>query len=165
MRVLESVRRLAAPVAGLVGAAALCLACSSTTGGAPASPASPAGGSISVPSVSTGVAVGGGSGTPSLSVPAISDLPSIGGSESGTAFCKDFSSFDPNSIGTDPSSALAIYDKLANDAPAAIKPDVEKIRDFLKGALNGHPDTSGTQDFQEAITNMTQYYAAHCVNS
>jgi hypothetical protein len=40
---------------------------------------------------------------------------------------------------------------------------VETIRDFLKGALNGHPDTSGTQDFQTAITNLTQYYASHCV--
>jgi hypothetical protein len=89
-------------------------------------------------------------------------VPSIGGDEASSDFCKDFTSFDPTSVSGDPNKALTLFDKIADDAPAAIKADAETVRDFIHSAVGGNPDTSHMQDYQQAITNLTSYYAAHC---
>jgi hypothetical protein len=161
MPLAASLRRLAAPAAGLIGAVAICVACSSTTSG---SPETVAGSAAITPPASSSLSIGPLPTSPTLSLPSLGDLPSIGGSASGTAFCKDFANIDPSSVTGNPAEALRIYDRLAADAPAEIKPDVEKIRDFIHDAISGNPP-SGTEDFQQAVTHLTEYYASHCLTS
>lgn len=156
----EWVRRWAAPAAGLAGAAALCVACSSSTGGSPAT-SNPGGvsiGSQPAPSVSI-------TGIPSITgLPSISGLPSIGGDQANSAFCKDINGQNLTDItaSSDLSKAAAELDKLAADAPDAIKSDVDKIRDFVHGVMNGSVNPSDAQAISQAAVNVGKYAAEHC---
>jgi hypothetical protein len=108
------------------------------------------------------------SGVPSLSrLPSISSVPSIGGSEAGSAFCKDFNSSDLSSLGSssDPSQAIAIWDKLAADAPAEIKDDVQAVDDYLHAAVSGNLNGVDTQKLSTAAQHLGTYYATHCISS
>lgn len=160
MRVLESVHRLAAPAVGLIGAAAVCIACTSSTSGSPASTpaasAPPGTPTISIPSIT---------GIPSLTgIPSISGIPSIGGDQANSAFCKDLNGQNLSDLGStsDLGKAATLFDKLSADAPAQIKPDVDKVRDFVHGLMSGKMNPSDAQNISQAAVNIGQYAAAHC---
>lgn len=161
----QLVRRRALPFAGLLGAAALCLACSSTTGG---SPASSAGGAISSPAAASGspsIGIGSLPASPSISLPA-SGFPSIGAG-GGSQFCKDFNNGDLSSLGSssDPSQAVALWDKLAADAPDDIKSDVQAVDDYLHSAVSGNLSGADPQKLSTAAQHIGTYYATHCTSS
>ena len=161
MPLVDTVRRLSGPAVGVLAAAAVTLACSSTVSGSPASSAG-------------GITLGSLPGTPSISVPAasglpsgipsLSGLPSIGGSGAGTPFCKDFSSADLSSLGSsnDPSSAVALWDKLTADAPDEIKNDVKAVDDYLHAAVSGNINGVDVQKLSTAAQHIGTYVAGHC---
>jgi hypothetical protein len=163
MRFVETVRRVAAPAAGIMSAAAICIACSSSTVGSPAS----SGGGVSLGSLpgTPSISIPPVSNLPSLSgIPSLSGLPSIGGSEAGSAFCKDFSSADLSSLGSssDPSQAIALWDKLAADAPDEVKDDVQAVDDYLHKAVAGDINGLDAQKLSTAAQHIGTYFAGHC---
>jgi hypothetical protein len=164
MHFVDTVRRLAAPAAGLVGAAAVCIACSSSTVGAPA-PSGPGGVSLGSLPGTPSISVPGVSSLPSLTgIPSLSGLPSIGGDQSGSAFCKDFSSADLSSLGSssDASHAVALWDKLAADAPDEVKDDVQAVDDYLHKAVAGDINGLNAQKLSSAAQHIGTYFAGHC---
>lgn len=168
MRLMESVRRLAVPAAGLLGAVAMCVACSSSTSGSPNS--SSAGAGVSLPgSPSISIPFPSLTGVPSISggIPSLSGIPSIGGDQAGSAFCKDFDASSLADLGStsDASKALAQWDKLAADAPAEIKDDVQAVDDYLHDVMAGKVNPSDAGKLSSAASNLGKYYAAHCLSS
>jgi hypothetical protein len=164
MGILESVRRLAAPAGGVLAAAALCIACSSTTSGAPAS-SNPGG----------GISIGGGSGSVSISVPvpsisdlpSLSNLPSVGGGGSDEEFCKTFNLSDLTSIGSasDPGSIVEQWDKLTAAAPSDIKPDFQKVDDYLHALMSGQTNGTTPADLSAAGQHIGIWFAQNCGSS
>jgi hypothetical protein len=137
-----SLRRVGVSLVGLASAVFLAVGCSSDSNGNP-----PAG-------FNPGGTTQGGGGT---SAPA-------GGSGD---FCTDFKSIG-NLKATDftsPSRAkkvLEVWDRLAAEAPAPIKSDVQAIDDFLKTVQTGHPDMSKLQKLAQVNEHIITYIAAHC---
>ncbi len=165
MSLVESVRRLAAPAGAVLTAAAVCVACSSTTGGSPAS-SDPGG----------GISIGGGSGSASISVPvpSISDLPSVSslpslgnGGGSDDAFCKTFNLSDLTSIGSssDPGSIITQWDKLTDAAPSDIKPDFQKVDDYLHALMSGQTNGTTPADLSTAGQHIGIWFAQNCGSS
>jgi hypothetical protein len=163
MGIASTVRRAGLAVAGAAGAAAICVACGSSTSGSPISAGRSGVPSVSVPSLSLPSVSLPSASLPSVSIPT-AGVPSIslGGSGKDTPFCKDLRDVDTSSIGTDPASALKLYDKLADDAPPEIKPDVEKIRDFLRSMTTGQGGSSDPTGFSKSLRNLGTYAASHC---
>jgi hypothetical protein len=162
MGFVESVRRLTAPAGAVLAAAALCVACSSTTGGSPAT-SNPGG----------GVSIGGASGSVSVSVPvpSISDLPSISslpslgsGGGSDDAFCSTFNLSDLTNIGSssDPTSIITQWDKLTAAAPSDIKPDFQKVDDYLHSLMSGQSNGTTPADLSAAGQHIGIWFAQNC---
>lgn len=162
MGLVKSVGRWAVPAAGLLSAATICLACNSSTSGSPnnSSGASvPTVPSVSVPSIT---------GIPSISgIPSITGIPSIGGDQSNSAFCKDLNGHNVADLGSvsDPTKAIALWDKLAADAPSEIKADVQAVDDYLHGVMSGNVNPSDASKLATAGQHIGTYYAGHCVTS
>jgi hypothetical protein len=160
---LTSVRRLGLTLAGLVGAGAVCVACASSTGGEPHTVSSAAGGfpsdsaSVSVPSTSVSVPT-----LPSVSVSVPDGLPS--GGSSGAAFCKEFNLNDLSKLGStsDYQQVIATWDKLTADAPADVKPDFQKVDDYLHSIVSGHPNGTNNADLTTAGEDIGRWYVANC---
>jgi hypothetical protein len=133
---------------GLASAVFLAVGCSSDSNGNPPAGFNPGG---------TTQGGGGNQGGGGTSAPA-------GGSGD---FCTDFKSIG-NLKATDftsPSRAkkvLEVWDRLAAEAPAPIKSDVQAIDDFLKTVQTGHPDMSKLQKLAQVNEHIITYIAAHC---
>ena len=96
---------------------------------------------------------------------------SAGGSDSSSSFCKqakDLESkygqnFDPS---TSPNKQQALTDlkSLANNAPSAIKADLQTVADAFEKAINN--DTAALQgkeaQIQTASDNVVKYLSDHC---
>jgi len=160
MHVVEPVRRLAGPAAALVGAAAICVACTNSTGG---TPANPGGGGASASSTSSSRGGGSLTGGPSLSLPSLTDVPTIG--SGGAPFCKEFDTGDLSGLGSsgDLSKVLDAWDKFAADAPSDIKPDFQKVDDYLHALSTGTPPTStDAQALSTAAQHIGVWIAQNC---
>jgi hypothetical protein len=162
-----SARRLSACAIGIVAAAAVTVACSSSTAGtadtsAAAPPSVPASLSASIPaSLPASVSV---SVPASLPVSLPESIPTLGGSQ----FCKDLSGLGNigNSLAGGSqdqlNSFLAGLDKVVAEAPAEIKPDLQTLDDFVHGALNGHPDPAAAQKIPTIEQHLVAYITANC---
>jgi hypothetical protein len=141
-------RRVGVSLVGLASAVFLAVGCSSDSNGNPPAGFNPGG---------TTQGGGGNQGGGGTSAPA-------GGSGD---FCTDFKSIG-NLKATDftsPSRAkkvLEVWDRLAAEAPAPIKSDVQAIDDFLKTVQTGHPDMSKLQKLAQVNEHIITYIAAHC---
>lgn len=160
-----TVRRLGVAAIGIVGGLAVTVACSSSTSGKPA----------------------GGGGAPSLSVPASlsaslpaslpvslpaslpvslpASLPATGPALGGSQFCKDIAgqgSLAGLGSATDLTKLLDAWDKLAAEAPAEIKSDVQAVADYLHGAAKGQIDPSAATKLSGAAQNIGVYVATNC---
>ncbi|MCW2496814.1 hypothetical protein [Jatrophihabitans sp.] len=133
---------------GLAAVTALCVGCSSSSGGKPAtgssSTSSSPSGSISTPSIGT---------------------PSVGGDQAGSDFCKGF---DPAKIASysnfsDPKSAVTLWDHIAATAPSAIKSQATEVDEFLKKAVAGTVTSAPPASLGQDAVAVVTYAAAHCV--
>jgi hypothetical protein len=146
---LQLLRRAGLGVVGLTGAAVLAVGCSSSSNGTP--PANFGGGGQSSQG---GGQVNGGSSA-------------AGGKAVAGDFCKDFHSMG-NLSATDFTSAnraqkvIAVWDRLADEAPGPIKADVQTIDNFLKTVESGHPDMSKIQKLTQMDVRIARYIQAHC---
>ena len=57
---------------------------------------------------------------------------------------------------------LAVWDRLAAEAPAPIKADVQAIDDFLQTVESGHPDVSKIQKLAQMNVRIGRYIQANC---
>jgi hypothetical protein len=64
----------------------------------------------------------------------------------------------PSDLGT----VEAALDKLAAEAPAQLKSDIETLRDYIKNAISGHIDPSATQKLQTVESHLISYISTHC---
>ncbi len=133
---------------GMIAAAAVTVACSSTSNGSP-QPASST-------SRSSSTAVPSG--------PVSTASTSAGGGASSSAFCHDFSSRALSDIASSNSvdKMYHVWTKLAADAPPQIKPDAERIRDFVKNAAAGHYDPSAVAKLSTAVQHISTYALRNC---
>jgi hypothetical protein len=152
MMINPSARRLLAVAAPIVGGAlAVTVACTSTTAGHPGSSGGAPARTSATPSLSS-------ASLPSVSV----SVPALGGSQ----FCTDLGR--QGNLGNlsggarDVTKVLAAWDRLAAEAPAEIRPDVQAIADFLHAELSGRIDPSATQKLGTAAANIGRYVATHC---
>jgi hypothetical protein len=162
---IAAVRRLSLAGIGLIGTAAITVACSSSTSGTGVPPTNgPT--SISVP---TGVP----SSLPSVSIPAslsasIPSLPTSGiPTLSGSKFCTDLSKL--GNLGSsisggagDLSKLVSGLDALVAEAPAQIKPDVQVLDQYVKDAANGKIDSNLATKLATAAQHIEAYLAANC---
>jgi hypothetical protein len=156
-----SLRRIGVSLVGLASAVFLAVGCSSDSNGNPPAGFNPGGttqgGGGNQGGGGGGQSGGGGQANGGTSAPA-------GGSGD---FCTDFKSIG-NLKATDftsPSRAkkvLEVWDRLAAEAPAPIKSDVQAIDDFLKTVQTGHPDMSKLQKLAQVNEHIITYIAAHC---
>ena len=145
----KAVRRIGVTLVGLASAVFLAVGCSSDSNGKP-----PTGGLVP-----GGNNQGGGQGNGGNSAPG-------GGAVAGD-FCKDFKSIGDLKASdfTSPDRAkkvLAVWDRLAAEAPAPIKADVQAIDDFLQTVESGHPDVSKIQKLAQVNVRIGRYIQTHC---
>jgi hypothetical protein len=146
---LEMLRRAGLGFVGLTSTVVLAVGCSSSSNGTP--PAGLGGGNQS--------SQGGGQVNGSSSTP--------GGKAVAGDFCKDFHSMG-NLNASDFTSAsraqkvIAVWDRLADEAPGPIKTDVQTIDNFLKTVESGHPDMSKIQKLTQMDVRIARYIEAHC---
>jgi hypothetical protein len=144
-------RRAGLGFVGLASTVLLAVGCSSSSNGN-ASGGFPGGNNQG--SSQGGGQVNGGSSAP-------------GGGAVAADFCKDFNSMG-NLNASDFTSAsrakkvLAVWDRLADEAPAPIKSDVQTIDNFLKTVESGHPDMSKIQKLTQMDVRVARYIQAHC---
>jgi hypothetical protein len=166
-----SARRISACAIGIVAAAALTVACSSSTAGTAdtsgaAQPPASASISASLPaSLPASVPVSLPTSLP-VSLPASlpASIPTLGGSQ----VCKDLSSL--GNIGNSLSggsqdklnSFLAGLDKVVAEAPAEIKPDLQTLDDYVHGAVTGHVDPTIAQKLPTIEQHLISYITANC---
>lgn len=146
IRLASSFIRLAAPVAAVALSAGALTACGSSSNSA-GSTTSPTTSESMSTSVSTGASVGGVS-------------PNI------TALCTGLSSADLSSLSQakDPATAEHAWEKLAADAPDAIKADMQTIDSYLKAAIARDYTSlsSAMPQLQTALTHIETYIATNC---
>ena len=183
MSVLTPLRRLGVSVVALGASAVILAGCGSSTSGTPLGLG--AGGnsdSVGVTSAANGggaatataVAPGAGASSVTSSPTGASSVPvataSVGGGTGGSnaAFCQQLSTLgaDLSSAG-DPSGAKAAaekFRKLANAAPSDIKPDLQKMADFLESVADGKlPDASTTANYSAAAQRVIKYLTTACI--
>lgn len=157
----NSVRRISVCLVGLASAAVLAAGCSSSSNGNPPAGFTNPGTTQNAP---TGGNQGGGNqgGT-------TQQAPGVTPPQAGNAgnFCKDFKSIGnlKASDFTSPSKAkkvVAVWQRLAQEAPPQIKSDVQTIADFLQSVQNGHPDMSKIQKITQINEHIYTYIASHC---
>lgn len=165
MSIAVTIRRYGLAVVGLVGAAALTVACSSSTSGTGTGPTAPA----TSPKVSASIPAGASSSIQvslpaslSASIPSGS-IPTLGGSK----FCTDLSKLGNigSSISSDPSginSLLKGLDALVAEAPAQIKPDVQLLDTYVHDAANGKFDSNLTNKLATAETDIATFIEKNC---
>ncbi|HEY2273508.1 MAG TPA: hypothetical protein VGH30_12075 [Jatrophihabitantaceae bacterium] len=156
---IAAVRRLSLAGIGLIGTAAITVACSSSTSGTGVPPTNAAT-SVSVPS-----------SLPPVSIPASASIPSLPASGiptlSGSKFCTDLSKL--GNLGSslsggagDLSKLVSGLDALVAEAPAQIKPDVQVLDQYVKDAANGKIDTNLATKITTAAEHIETYLAANC---
>lgn len=168
MTVSDTARRIRAASAAVVASAAVaaaCTGCSSSSNGTgnPASgfPTSAAAPGTTAPVGSpSSASLGGGSATP----PIAGSSAGGGGSQSGSAFCQDFNPRDVANIGKsgDIGKLTQIFDKVAADAPSAIKAQAEDVDKFLHDAESGNVDQSKASQITTEVEDITKYYLKNC---
>ena len=149
----KAVCRVGVTLVGLASAVFLAVGCSSDSNGKP-----PTGGLVPGGN-NQGASQGGGQGNGGNSAPG-------GGAVAGD-FCKDFTSIGDLKASdfTSPDRAkkvLAVWDRLAAEAPAPIKADVQAIDDFLQTVESGHPDVSKIQKLAQMNVRIGRYIQANC---
>ncbi|HZP14447.1 MAG TPA: hypothetical protein VFA96_01390 [Nocardioides sp.] len=146
IRLAPSFIRLAAAGAAVALSAGALSACGSSSNSA-GSTTSPSTSESMSTSVSTGASVGGVS-------------PNI------TALCTGLSSADLSSLSQakDPTTAEHAWEKLAADAPDAIKADMQTIDSYLKAAIARDYTSlsSAMPQLQTALTHIETYIATNC---
>jgi hypothetical protein len=163
---IAALRRLSLAGIGLIGTAAITVACSSSTSGN----GTPAGGSTPTVTVPTGVPsslhvslpASLSASIPSMPVTVPSSIPALGGSK----FCQDLSKLGNigSSIGASGNfdKLLAGLDALVAEAPAQIKADLQVIDQYVHDAASGKIDTNLTQKISAAETHIATYIASSC---
>lgn len=146
IRLAPSSVRLAAPVAAVAFSAFALTACGSSSNSAGSSMSTSTSPSMSA-SVTTSESAGGIS-------------PNI------TALCTGLSSADLSSLSQakDPATAEHAWEKLAADAPDAIKADMQTIDSYLKAAIARDYTSlsSAMPQLQTALTHIETYIATNC---
>jgi hypothetical protein len=171
MIVTACARRLGVSAVGIVGVLAFTVGCSSSSAGKPVpatnKPAvsASAAASLTVPSGSASVPTLPSGLPSSLPVNVPSSIPALGGKD---PFCKELSSEQLASLGSataggDISGAVKIWDKIAADAPAAIKADAKSVDAFLHTVQAGNPDVSKAQELSGAIQRITSWISTNCI--
>lgn len=162
---IAAIRRLSLAGIGLIGTAAITVACSSSTSGTGVPPTS-AQTSVSVPA-------GVPSSLPSISIPAsgsvsipsvpVSGIPTLGGSK----FCTDLSKL--GNLGSSIGAGTGNLDKLVSgldalvaEAPAQIKADVQVLDQYVRDAANGKIDSNLANKITTAAEHIETYLAANC---
>ena len=149
----KAVCRIGVTLVGIASAVFLTAGCSSNSNGNP-----PTGGLVPGGN-NQGASHGGGQGNGGNSAPG-------GGAVAGD-FCKDFKSIGDLKASdfTSPDRAkkvLSTWDRLAAEAPAPIKSDVQAIDDFLQTVESGHPDLSKIQKLAQVNLRIGRYIQANC---
>ena len=166
MIVKTTLRRVGASLVGVAGMVALATGCSSSKNGTPLNALSS---NATTAAASTPATVDSGSGSaaaPSsslpVSLPAVSSIPALGGSP----FCKDLSGAGSlanlGSASGDLAKVLAAWDKLADEAPSEIKPDVRTIADYLHGVTSGKVDPAAAGKISTAAGHIGTWVATNC---
>ena len=156
MTVIGIARRIGAPLAASAAVVAACVACSSSSNGT----GNPAPGSVtSAPAVSSPSIGIASPSAPLNSVTVSANPPAASGN-----FCKDFNPRSVKNMGNaaDLNSLVKTFDKVAGDAPPAIKPQAEEVAQFLHDAANGNVDPSKTSKIEKDVEDITRYYIANC---
>ncbi|MCC7128591.1 MAG: hypothetical protein IT192_07235 [Microbacteriaceae bacterium] len=89
---------------------------------------------------------------------------------SASALCSDLQNADLNSnsdnddSSDDTAGGLAIWHKMIGDAPSDIKGAVQKVSDGLDKAIAGDPAAAQSDDWQQAIMQVSQWEIANCNN-
>ena len=155
MTVIGTARRIGAPLAASAAVIAACVACSSSSNGtgnpAPGSVTSPP--AVSTPTFGISASASVPLGSASVTVPAASG-----------DFCKDFNPRSVQNMGNaaDINSLVKTFDKVAADAPPAIKRQADEVAQFLHAAASGNVDPSKTSKIEKDVEQITRYYIAHC---
>ena len=181
MTVLSPLRRIGLSVIALTASAALVSGCGNSTSGKPLGLGTGANSvGVSTAGSSGAVAPGGSSDVPgptpsdptpsdpTASDPVASGSLSPGGSTGGAnaAFCAKLQNLgtpDLSGGGSGIDALAAQFQSLADSAPADIKPDLQLVADFLKGAASGTPDTSKIQEYTDALKRIGTYVTTACI--
>lgn len=159
MSVTGTARRIGATLAASAALVAGCVACSSSSNG------------TGKPAPGTGTTQAGVTTPPVVSTPSIPapSLPVVSASPvnpptAGGRFCKDFNPSAVVNMGNanDIGHLVKIFQKVAADAPAAIKPQAREVDRFLRDAQHGNVDPGKTTKIETDVRDITEYYFAHC---
>jgi hypothetical protein len=145
-------------VATAAALAVLGTACSSSTAGHAAGGSSSGGRPAAIPA-------SGGSKGPTAAPPTGS-IPAGSGGLGAAAWCGELVQNSSVSL-TNPSSTLppgyaARAQKLVDDAPPEIRPDVNTITTADEQVAAGHPDADATPQFLQAGQHLVQWLQANC---
>jgi hypothetical protein len=169
---IAAVRRLSLAGIGLVGTAAITVACSSSTTGkgvpptsAPTTVSVPTSVPSSVPSASLPASLSASvsASIPSVPVSVPASIPTLGGSK----FCTDLSKL--GNLGSslsggsgDLNKLLSGLDALVAEAPGEIKADLQVIDQYVHDAAKGKIDSNLTNKLTTAEEHIATYITSNC---
>jgi len=146
-------RRIGITAAALAAAAAvgLCAGCSASS----SSPGT---------SGSTTSAGGTSSGASGSGVPSLSGVPSFGSDAASTPFCQDLTGSALSDVTSGSSGVVNVWNRLAGDAPPAVRADVQQIDQYVDVAFKGgtQKNPADASSLSGAITHLTTWAAEHC---
>jgi hypothetical protein len=160
------IRTRALPAALLVSAVLLaCAACS--VGGAPSTSTAGGTGTSGTNDTSSAANDSGGSGSPDTSGGGASGTSTVGsGDAAGSPFCTDLVSAPSGSSDDSDAAQLAatvdFWQKVADEAPADIKPTVSAVADGFRKVANGDLSASSDQSWVDNVTGVSTWFLAHC---